>query len=104
MGVDSELLHDSEEFFEMIENKAEDIKLDYEIDNFRTLLEETIDGWISLTDERLAHVAQIRLQVIWKLISRSEKRENYLLGEYYANLMDRLRAISGYEPDAEDDE
>ena len=96
------ILMDCEEFFELIDNEADNSKLDQAMDSLRNLLEEDIDGWSDDSEEGLARAAQCRLMEIWGLIPKTEKSMNPDLREYYDNLVNRLENVSGYETDEEE--
>jgi hypothetical protein len=104
MELGHELLDQCEEFLELIPNESEDNQLTFEVDNLRQLLEEVCDGWVNISEERLALATQSRLKVIWKLIPEDEKRDTDLLAETYDDLVQFLEPISGYESDSLGDE
>lgn len=104
MKLSESLLIDCEEFFELIFNEANDVKLDRAIDSLRTLLERDMDGWTDHTDEVIARAAQCRLMEIWGLIPKSEKAADPDLKEYYDNLVSELEDVSGYETDEMEEE
>ena len=94
------LLNDCEEFFDLIANEEENVELDRAMDSLRVLLEEQEDGWTNFSDERLAYAVQSRLEEIWNLITKEEKRQNQFLEDHYSILLEQLQEISGYEADA----
>ena len=106
MCLGKEMLKRIEEFFDLVANEDESIELDSSMDFLRRRLEEEVDGWTNTPDDDLSILIQNRLEEIWNLISEHEKRENYMLEDYYEEIMvdlDEIAAIDhGDDSEADD--
>lgn len=99
MCLSQSLLQEVEEFCEQITNEEENDELDFAVESLKRFLEEDADGKTSLSNEKIAYAVQCRVEEIWDLISKREKKENSCLEEYYDELLRRVESISGYEAD-----
>lgn len=99
MCLSQSLLQEVEEFCEQITNEEESTVLDFAVESLKRFLEEDADGKTSLSTEKIAYAVQCRVEEIWDLISKREKKENSCLEEYYDELLRRVESISGYEAD-----
>ena len=91
MCLNEELLSQCEEFFDLIANENEDELLANSIESLRTLLEGDVDGWTSLSEEDLRFSVESHLEEIWSLITDEEKKDNYMLEDFYEEIMSELK-------------
>ena len=101
--LNQSLLNDCEEFLELVENNQENSELETAIESVRRFLEHDVDGWTNFSEPELARAVQCRLAEIWKLIPRSEKKNNPNLHDYYDQIKEQVAEISEYENDDEFD-
>ena len=99
MCLSQSLLQEVEEFCEQITNEEENSELEFAVESLKRLLEEDADGKTSLSNEEIAYAVQCRVEEIWDLISKREKKENSFLEDYYDELLRRVESISDYEAD-----
>ncbi len=99
MYLNQELLQLCEEFFDQISNPENSEELSDEILSLRSFLENDVDGYTQLSDERLGRAVQSRLYRIWKLISKKERAENQDLEIQYKEIIALTEDASGYESD-----
>ena len=104
MFLNQELLSSCEELFDQIANEEQNEDLDEAIDGLRAFLEKDVDGFTSLSEDKLAYHAQTRLEEIWKLISKEEKKINSDLFEMYKAISEVTEDASGYEAESFEDE
>ena len=104
MFLNQELLSSCEKLFDQIANEEQNEDLDEAIDGLRAFLEKDVDGFTSLSEDKLAYHAQTRLEEIWKLISKEEKKINSDLFEMYKAISEVTEDASGYEAESFEDE
>jgi len=104
MFLNQELLNSCEELFDQIANDEGNEDLDEAIEGLRSFLEKDVDGFTQLSEDKLAYFAQSRLEEIWKLISKDEKKINPDLFEMYKAISEVTEDASGYESDTDEDE
>lgn len=98
------LLTDCEEFFALVANEEQNVKLDKAIESLREFLERDIDGWTNHPDDVLARAVQCRMIEIWRHISRAEKVNHSELKEYRDHIMAQIEDLSPYETDDPEEE
>lgn len=101
MRLNNELLIECEEFFELINNEQEDSELGHAVADLRELLERDVDGWTNYSNSRLAEMVLSRLQEIWELIPKEEKKENPNLCDYYDSFCALLEEDEDFEGEEE---
>lgn len=104
MFLNQELLQGTEEFFDQISNEDGCEELNDAILSLRSFLEKDVDGFTHYMDAKLAYAVQSRLEAIWKMISRKEKKENSDLEDVYQDLLALTEDASGYEAEDPDDD
>lgn len=100
MRLNEDLLERVDELFELITNEQDSEDLDFAMNSLRQFIEKDIDGWTNFSEGELALAVQNSMEELWDLISDQEKRENYLIEEYYEDIMVDLEVVSGYESGA----
>jgi hypothetical protein len=104
MLLNETLLNDCEEFFDLIANEEQNVKLDKAVDSLRVFLERDIDGWTNHSEHVLARAVQCRMMEIWGLISKAEKAGHSELKEYYDQILAVVEDVSEFETDDVEDE
>ncbi|MBC7458892.1 MAG: hypothetical protein H7235_11470 [Bdellovibrionaceae bacterium] len=102
MFLNQELLQGCEELFDQISNENGHEELNDAISSLRSFLEKDVDGFTHYMDAKLAYAVQSRLEEIWGMISRKEKKENPNLADAYQEILALTEDASGYEADDPD--
>ncbi len=103
MFLNQELLNTCEEFFDQIANDEGNEDLDQAIDDLRSFLEKDVDGFTQLPEDEISYFTQSRLEEIWMLISKEEKKMNPDLSEMYQEILEVTEDACGFQAESSED-